>query len=58
MLIPELVNVPTVVVQVPIDWYRLVPILLLATLLTAPVSRDMMASFLLVDLPNSRVETE
>ena len=58
MLIPELVNVPVVVIHVPVEWYQLVPILLLATLLTAPVSGDVMDSFLLVDFPNSRVETE
>ena len=49
MLISELVNAPFVAVQVPVEWYRLVPILLLATLLVAPVSRDVMASFVLVD---------
>ena len=58
MPIPELVNAPTVAVQVLVEWYRLVPILLLATLRAAPVSGDVMASFLLVDFPNSGVETE
>ena len=58
MPIPELVKAPVVAVQVPVQWYRLVQILLLATLLVAPVSGDMMASFLLVDFPNSRVEIE
>ena len=57
-LIPELVNVPTVVVQVPIDWYRLVPILLLATFLVALVSEDVMVSFLPVGFSNSGVEIE
>ena len=58
MLIPELVNAPSVVVKVPVEWYRLVPILLLVTRLVALVSGDVMASFLLVDFPNSGVETE
>ena len=58
MLISELVNAPFVAVQVPVEWYQLVPILLLATPLVAPVSGDVMASFLLVNFPNSRVETE
>ena len=58
MPIPQLVKAPVVVVQFSVEWYRLVPILLLATLLTAPVSGDVMASFLLVDFPNSGVETE
>ena len=58
MLIPELVNAPAVAVQFPIEWCRLVPILLLVTLLVALVSGDVMASFLLVDFPNSGVETE
>ena len=58
MPIPQLVKAPVVVVQFSVEWYRLVPILLLATLLVAPVSGDVMASFLLVDFPNSGVETE
>ena len=53
MLIPELVNVPVVVIHVPVEWYQLVPILLLATLLVASV-----ASFLLDDFPNFGVETK
>ena len=53
-MIPELVNVPILVVQVPVERYRLVMILLLAILLVAPVSADVMASFLLVDFPISR----
>ena len=38
VLIPELVNVPVVVVLVPVEWYRLLPILLPATLPVALVS--------------------
>ena len=50
----ELVKAPTVVVRFPVQWYRLVPILLPTTLLVAPVFGDVMASFLLVDFPISR----
>ena len=38
VLIPKLVNVPVVVVLVPVEWYRLLPILLPATLPVALVS--------------------
>ena len=58
MLIPELVYVPVVVVPIPVEWYQLVPILLPVTLPVTLVSRYMMASFLLDDFPNSRVETK
>ena len=58
MLISELVNAPFVAVQVPVEWYQLVPILLPVTLPVTLVSRYMMASFLLDDFPNSRVETK
>ena len=58
MPILELVKAPTVVVRFPVQWYRLVPILLPTTLLVAPVFGDVMASFLLVDFPISRVEIE
>ena len=58
MSIPGLVKAPVVAFRFPVEWYRLVPILFLATLRAAPVSGDVMASFLLVDFPNSRVEIE
>ena len=53
MPIPELVKAPVVAVQVPVQWYRLVQILLLATLLVAPVSGDVMTSYLPIDFTNS-----
>ena len=55
VLIPELVTTP-VVVPVPVEWFRLVPILLPATLSVAQVSRHVIGSFLLVGFPNSEVE--
>ena len=58
MPIRKLVKAPVVVVRFPMEWYRLVSILFHVTLLVAPVSWDVMASFLLVDFPISRVETE
>ena len=54
---PELERVPVVVVCVPVEWYRLVPILLPATSLVAPVSGVVTTSFLLVDCLISKVET-
>ena len=54
MPIPGLVKAPTVDVRFPVEWYRLVPISFPAILLVAPVSADVMASFLLVDFPISR----
>ena len=53
MLFPELVTVPAVVVPVPVEWFRLVPILPLAL-----VSGHVIASFLPVSFPNSEVETK
>ena len=53
----ELERVPTVVVCFPVEWYRLVPILLPATPLVAPVSGVVRTSFLFIDYPISKVET-
>ena len=58
MSIPELVRAPVVVVRFPVEWCRLVPVLVLATPLVAPFSGDVTASFLLVDCPIFVVETE
>ena len=58
MSIPGLVKAPVVAFRFPVEWYRLVLIMLPATLLVAPVSGNAMASFLLVDFPMFGVETE
>ena len=58
MLIPELVTVPVAVVLVLVEWFRLVAILLPATLPVALVSGHVMASFLPTGFPNSEVETK
>ena len=58
MLLPELVTEPVVVVVlVPVEWVRLVPILPPAILPVALISGHVLASVLPVGFPNSGVET-
>ena len=58
MLLPELVTEPVVVVVlVPVEWVRLVPILPPAILPMALVSEHALAFVLPAGFPNSGVET-
>ena len=58
VLLPKLVAKPVVVVLVLVEWFRLVAILLPATLPVALVSGHVIASFLPGGFPNSEVETK
>ena len=58
VLIPKLVNVPVVVVPIPVEWFRLVLILPPTILAMSLVSGHVIASFLPVSFPNSEVETK
>ena len=57
MFLPELVPELVVVVPVLVEWFRLVPILLLSILPVARVSGHVLASVPPAGFPNSRVET-
>ena len=59
VLLPEQAAEPVVVVApVPVEWFRLVPILSPAILLVALVSGHVLASVLPNGFPNSEVETK
>ena len=58
VLIPKLVNVPVVVVPIPVEWFRLVLILPPTILAMSLVSGHVIASFLPAGFPNSEVETK
>ena len=58
VLIPELLTEPVIVVPVPVEWFRLVPILPPAILPVALVSGHVISSVLPVGFPNSEVETK